>query len=56
MAVVIQEECVCCAMCLAPCPENCITEEDSQFVVDQESCTECGECLPVCPVTCIITQ
>ena len=54
MAVLIQEECVSCAICLGPCPEDCIVEEDEQFVIDRERCTECAECIPVCPLACIV--
>ena len=54
MAILIQEECVSCAMCADICPEKCISEEDEQFVVDLERCTQCAECLPICPVDCIV--
>ena len=53
MAHRIEEECVCCALCVAACPEICIHEGGDVFLIDPETCTDCGDCVPVCPVACI---
>ena len=55
MAVLIQEECVSCAICADACPERCITEEEEQFGIDRERCTSCMDCIAVCPVDCIVS-
>ncbi len=54
MAHIVENECVCCALCTEVCAVHCIHEDDQTFVVDSEACTECGDCLPICPVQCII--
>ena len=54
MTILIQDECVSCAICVQSCPESCISEEEEQFVIDQERCTACADCIPVCPVDCIV--
>jgi formate hydrogenlyase subunit 6/NADH:ubiquinone oxidoreductase subunit I len=54
MAHVIEAECVSCAMCVAVCPENCIVESDTQFLIDAERCTDCAACQPACPIDCVV--
>jgi ferredoxin len=56
MATMINEECIRCGACRAPCPNNAISRGEEIFVVDPELCTECvgfadtQACAEVCPV------
>jgi ferredoxin len=50
------EDCINCAACDDPCPNDAITEGDEAFVVNAELCTECEgyadepECVEACPI------
>ncbi len=58
MALIIQEDCTCCDVCVIECPNEAITEDDP-YVIDPAKCTECvgaheePQCQVVCPVECI---
>ncbi|MCA9321218.1 MAG: 4Fe-4S binding protein [Planctomycetes bacterium] len=54
MAVMIQEECVSCGLCLEVCPDDCILEEAEKFGIDRDRCSQCGDCIPACPLACIV--
>ncbi len=51
MAYKITDKCIKCGACAASCPVQCITEGDSQYVIDKEKCIGCGTCASVCPVS-----
>lgn len=50
MAYVINDSCISCGACVAECPTDAISEDDSKYVIDAEKCIECGACADVCPV------
>lgn len=50
MAYVITDACINCAACEPECPTNCISEGDTQFVIDADKCIDCAACAGVCPV------
>jgi ferredoxin len=60
MALMISDDCVCCAACLEVCPNNAIREDDPIYVIDPDICTECvgyyseSQCVKVCPVEAIV--
>ena len=62
MALLINEDCINCAVCEPECPNNAISAGDEIFVVDASKCTECvghfdeSQCTDVCPVDCIIVD
>lgn len=62
MALLINEDCINCAVCEPECPNNAISAGDEIFVVDATKCTECvghfdeSQCIDVCPVDCIVTD
>ena len=50
MAYKISEECISCGACAANCPVECISQGDSQYVIDENKCISCGSCAGICPV------
>ncbi|NLZ71185.1 MAG: 4Fe-4S binding protein [Clostridiaceae bacterium] len=56
MAHVISDACIMCAACVDECPVSCITEGDSQYVIDPDACIDCGACAAVCPVGAISAE
>ena len=60
MALLINDECINCDVCVPECPNDAISEGDEIYVINPERCTECvghfdePQCVEVCPVDCII--
>jgi electron transport complex protein RnfB len=54
LAVIDEEWCIGCTLCLKACPVDCIVGGPKLMhtVVDAQ-CTGCELCIPVCPVDCI---
>ena len=54
LAVIDEEWCIGCTLCLDACPTDAILGANKRMhTVVAEHCTGCGLCLPVCPVDCI---
>ncbi|MDO5564367.1 MAG: 4Fe-4S binding protein [Eubacteriales bacterium] len=56
MAHVISDECVKCGACAAVCPTSCITEGETQYVINEEECVDCCSCESECPTGAITQQ
>lgn len=62
MALLINEDCINCAVCEPECPNNAISAGEEIFVIDPDKCTECvghyeeSQCIEVCPVDCIVSD
>lgn len=63
MALMIQEDCTACDVCVLECPNDAISENDGVlYVIDGENCTECvghhdePQCQLVCPAECIVVD
>ena len=62
MALLINEDCINCAVCEPECPNNAISAGDEIYVIDAAKCTECvghfeeSQCIEVCPVDCIVVD
>jgi ferredoxin len=60
MALLINEECISCGVCIPECPNEAISEGPDIYVIDPDKCTECvgffdePQCVNVCPVDAII--
>jgi len=50
MAYKITEVCISCGACQSECPVKCISQGDTQYVINTEECIDCGACAKVCPV------
>lgn len=57
VAVIIEPDCIGCALCLAACPVDAIVGASRYMhTVIADQCTGCELCLPPCPVDCIELQ
>ncbi|HDJ34545.1 MAG: YfhL family 4Fe-4S dicluster ferredoxin [Bacteroidales bacterium] len=60
MALIINDECIACGVCVDECPNEAISEGDPIFVINPDRCTECvgfydtPQCVEVCPVDAIV--
>ncbi len=60
MALIINDECTACGLCITECPNDAISEGDEIYVIDPDKCTECvgfydePQCVLVCPVDAIV--
>jgi ferredoxin len=59
MALIINDLCITCDVCLAACPNKAISAGEDIFYIDPDLCTECvghhavSQCVKVCPVRAI---
>jgi electron transport complex protein RnfB len=57
VALIKEQECIGCTLCLQACPVDAIIGAAKQMhVVIESECTGCERCLPPCPVDCILMQ
>jgi Na+-translocating ferredoxin:NAD+ oxidoreductase subunit B len=57
IAMIKEDECIGCTLCLQACPVDAILGAAKQLhVVIESECTGCERCLPPCPVDCIVMQ
>ena len=50
MAYLINDNCINCGACAPECPVDCISANDTQYIIDESVCISCGACAAVCPV------
>lgn len=55
-AVINNQKCINCNICLSVCPQNAIYIEDNKCSVDEKKCIGCFKCLDVCQNSAIITE
>ena len=57
VALIKEQECIGCTLCLQACPVDAILGAAKQMhVVITSECTGCELCLPPCPVDCIVME
>lgn len=57
LAVIDEDWCIGCTLCLAACPTDAIVGANKfMHTVVAEHCTGCALCVPVCPVDCIALE
>jgi electron transport complex protein RnfB len=49
-AVIEEDECANCGICVARCQVNAISEKSEMAIVDRARCIGCGLCVSGCPV------
>jgi electron transport complex protein RnfB len=53
VAVIDEDWCIGCTLCIAACPTDAILGSHKMHTVVERYCTGCELCIPVCPVDCI---
>ncbi|MDY6966447.1 MAG: 4Fe-4S binding protein [Halobacteriota archaeon] len=55
-AVVDEDECVGCEVCVDECPNEAISMENDLAKVDESKCDDCGTCVDACPTEAITVK
>jgi len=56
MPYIVLDTCILCGACIAGCPSEAITEDETQAHINVELCVECGTCETICPTGSIIYE
>ncbi len=52
-AVVNQDDCTGCEVCVDTCPTEAIAMKDGKAFVTEDDCVDCGACVGECPTEAI---
>ena len=53
VAIIVEEECNGCTLCISSCPFDAISMENSKAIIEFDKCRGCMKCVPACPVGAI---
>ena len=56
MAHKITDACVICGSCAENCPDEAISQGETQYVIDADACVDCGACAANCPTEAIVAE
>ena len=56
MAYIINNNCICCTLCVHECPVGSISLGGAISTINEHECIDCGSCASVCPVGACTAQ
>ncbi len=55
-AIILQEKCISCGLCVKSCFMQAIKEENKKYIINQNNCVGCGVCTSICTSKAIVLK